>query len=355
MPVFTLNFISLFLWAFLLKLMPLSKESREKAFLGIIFVQFLLISGLRTYEVGQDLRNYLEGYREFEYNWHNALKYYFPNWEPGFLLLNLISTQLGIGFRLFFILIDAFAYYIVLRFINRYASIKWLGVVVFVAFGFFFASLHILRQTIALSIILLSYDALVEGRTKKFISLVILATCFHYTAFLFGLSLFLYRNRRMSLPVFLVLLIAVQVVGRILVSRFMAIALIISDKYDTYNDNGISGEGYGLLILLLLLTIVGYLYKTSRLLPNDRLIFFLVIVGCLMQAIATQLSIFARICWYWEYGVIAYIPLLITLNKNKHLRLLYTICAVAFLSAFFFLISNAQEGQALWATYQLME
>ena len=355
MPVFAINFLLIFVWAALVQFTHLSKQSKERLFFGIVFVQFLLISGLRTYDVGQDLRNYLQGYRDFQASVGNAFEYYFPSWEPGYILINIICSKIGLSFRLFFLLIDAFAYLILFRFIRRYAPVKWLAVVLFVAFGFFFASLHILRQTIALSIILLSYDALVERKTRRFFILVFLAFCFHYTAILFAASYFLYRGRRMSLGTFIVLFVVIGILSTVLFSSLMGVAILFMEKYDGYGQNDLHGSGYSMLALLLVLVILGYAYKPRDLSKKDGLIFFAMAFGTILQMAATKLSIFARVCWYWEYAVMAYIPVIIALSNNKHSKLILKALAILFSAAFFFLVTNSHEGKASWATYELMK
>lgn len=355
MPVFTLNIILLVLWAGVVRLLPLSEKRQDNIYFGIALVQFLLISGLRSYSVGQDTLGYYEVYKSFQRIGFSGFFIYFPTWEPGYVLTNIIANELGVNFRLYLLIIDAFAYLVIFRFFNRYSPVKWLSVILFVAVGFYFATLHILRQTIAISLILLSYDAILQRNLRKFLILIVTATCFHYTAIFFSISYLLYHGKRISLMKYLLILMAVLMANSFIIELLMNLAVGMVAKYESYNPKELGGTGYGMLVMMVGLMLLGYIFKQRQLKSQWSLIFFSMALGSFMQVMATGLSIFARACWYWEYALMPYIPILITLTHKKESKSLLKVVAIIFSLLFFFLITNTQEGKETWATYKLME
>lgn len=355
MLVFTLNFYLIIIWVIVTRLLPTSAKKRELAFLSIVFIQFILITGLRSYSVGQDTLGYYNAYQHMQKAGFESFFHFFPGWEPGYVFLNIICAKIGFGFRFFLIVIDGFAYYVIFRFFYRYSPIVWLSVVFFVAFGFFFATLHILRQTIAIAFILLSYDALLAHNKKRFIFYILVAVSFHYTALLFLLSYFFCHDKRISPAKFLLAIGGAIMINSFFIKILLSVASGIIIKFSTYGSNQLSGSGYGMLIMMVGLVLLGYIYSNKQLNSKITLIFGAVAIGAFMQVFSTGLSVFARACWYWQYALMPYIPILVTLTKNKNSELILKILTIIFAVFFFFRFSNTQEGIEGWATFTLME
>lgn len=354
MSIFILNFFLTGIWYLVCWLFIKDEHRRDITYLSIIFVQFSLFNFLKDYSVGQDLETYREAYEQIKLNGLEFFARY--QWEPGFVLTNYLFIKLNISFRLFSFLIGAFFYISVLRFINRYSLEKWLSVMLFVAFGFYFASFHILRQTIAMGIILFAYDYIVKRNLKMFLLYVGMAVMFHYTAILFIVTYFLWseRDKRISMIRFITFLSICFIFNTWVIDFMMNTAYGYVTRYFAYQSSAVQGEGYGMLILLIAMTFSGMIMSPNYLGKRGKLLFLLVVIATCAQILATSFSVFARVVWYWSIAVIAYVPLIINLTDHPAWKYVLNIAAILFATLFFVFFTNAEDGIEVYATYTFM-
>lgn len=351
--IFAVNILFLLIWAILIRFLPINKFEKDKIYLFVSFLQLFILSVCKDFSVGQDTNNYLYGFNRIsELGIKSVIEL---GWEPGYVILNIIIDRLGLGFRGLIVIISLFTYFSFYIFIKKYSPIKWLSVILFVAFGYYYGTLHILRQTVALSIILYSYDYIICRNTRRFIFCVLMAASFHYTAILFLFTYFFWSNKRLTLTKFTIIYLICYLVGAILINFLLNTALGIVARYEEYKIAAVSGEGYGMLILLLCITLIGLALPRKGLFKRGILLYLLMGMATCLQLFTISFSLFARICWYWNIAIIAFIPLIIGLIGNKKAQLILKIGATVFAFVFFFLISNSLEGIEEYATYKFME
>ena len=91
MPVFTLNFYSVFVWALLIYSLPAKVRSKDLVFLVVIFVQFTLLAFLKELTVGQDTLQYYDSFQRMSnMSFESALT---EGWEPGYVMLNWFTHE----------------------------------------------------------------------------------------------------------------------------------------------------------------------------------------------------------------------------------------------------------------------
>lgn len=350
---FFLNIIFLYLWLFICRILIPKKRTRDRVFVIISFCQLWLMNVLRAYSVGQDTQPYMQAFDQIAVGGIGTFTNF--EWEPGYVFLNWIVAKLGLGFRGLLVVIATFSYYSIFRFICRYSPEKWLSVILFVVFGYYYATYHILRQTVALSIILFSYDTIITRNKRRFIFLIICATCFHFTAILFGFTYFIWSGKRITLPKFISVFSICLFISSFVINILLNTAFGFIARYETYTHTDLGGEGYGMLCLLLFLSFMGLLLPKNNLSKRDILIYLLMTVATCLQSFTTSFSLFARICWYWNFGLIAYIPLCIELTRNKRIIHVLNVVIIALALAFFVTTTNVNENKEEYATYKLME
>ena len=158
-----------------------------------------LIAGLRADSIGTDVSWYVEPlYQLAERNvslrdyfgsqWWQLWRYQGPaDFEPGFVLLVWVATRLfgSLGGVLFCIqaLTVVPVFWALTRWRSRLGSPVWLGMAVYYLL-YFNSSLNLMRQWIAMAILLCAACYLVEHRGRPYFGLVLLAMLFHKTAVL---------------------------------------------------------------------------------------------------------------------------------------------------------------------------
>lgn len=114
MPIFALNFYSVFIWAALVNCLPIKKRNRSLVFLGIVFAQFTLLAWQREFTVGQDTLAYYHAFIDLSnVSFGEALTY---AWEPGYVMWNWIVSHSGFDFHAYLLFTGAFIYFSFSRF-----------------------------------------------------------------------------------------------------------------------------------------------------------------------------------------------------------------------------------------------
>jgi len=156
-------------------------DSKKKyLYCFLAFLPFLLVSGFR-FGVGTDyIRRYYVDFSRIIDGQE------ITNLEPGFYLMLKANVQIADKpYLLFFVcslLINGFIFFV----IAKESKDKILSVCIYFFLGFFFDSLNIMRQYLAISIVFIGYYYLLKDKSKGriifFIASVIVASLFHSTA-----------------------------------------------------------------------------------------------------------------------------------------------------------------------------
>jgi len=310
------------------------KENSKYLFIIIgILTLFLL---LRSTKVGIDTKNYenifnycrekniieLLTYERHEigYKYYTKFISLFTNYHL-FLCITSVITMMGIYF-----------------FIKENSKNYFLSILLFITFNFYGYYFGILRQSIAISILLCGYKYVFEKKIWKFLLFVLLATLFHKTAFIFIILYFIkyvHIDKRK-------LLIWIGIIVMSFISRQFILNFIINYVYKPADLTFYSGSGYKMLILLIGLGICCYFFQ-DRLLKQDKnnqLLINMIFVGGIMQTLSTMFSNTYRVTLYFTYAMIPLIPNMIETIKNKKIKNCIILCMIALLSIYFYFMTT---------------
>lgn len=163
-----------------------SKRKKRRYWVTVIVLMPLLIlTALRGTTVGNDTFMYLRAYNYFSQL--DSMKYAVLNtrFEPGFAILNYVSSHIGISYINLQILMSLFIYLSLARFISKYSDNIWLSCYVFLTLRFAFGPMNVVRMWIAVAILSYAIPLIENRKTLRFVLLVIAAGMFHYSAFIF--------------------------------------------------------------------------------------------------------------------------------------------------------------------------
>lgn len=160
-------------------------ENRSNRILLFSFILIYLVCVLRSPSVGRDIPGYERIYEETSrISWKNFDYVYF---EKGYILLMKICIKLGLSFQGFFAVVYTIILYPIYLFVKRYSTDKLFSTLIYVCYISFEFNLTGLRQAIAISIVLLSFIALLEAHKFSkvlYILLVLVAASFHKSAYI---------------------------------------------------------------------------------------------------------------------------------------------------------------------------
>lgn len=145
------------------------KKDIEKFYIFIMIIIFTIISTLR-FAIGFD-------YFAYENIFNNISS---SNLEKGFLIFSSSIYKIFKGnYRIFLLISSSIINSITLIWIYKFSKYKWISIYLYTSFQFFAYSMNLIRQSMALSIFLISYKYLIERNFFKYIFFVIFASTFH--------------------------------------------------------------------------------------------------------------------------------------------------------------------------------
>lgn len=186
MAIYIYNYISLPLY---------SRLFNRKTFCMLASLQMFLILALRAETVGVDLGTYKQAFEyisdlgfadvmsRFRVLRTAALPYPFVL-ESGWMLLNWVISFLGFGFQTLLVVCAAINMYACGKLIYKYSYAPWLSFCVIASMNTYMYMFGVLRQSLALSFVILAVDVYNEGNKRKAILLCIVAFFIHRTALL---------------------------------------------------------------------------------------------------------------------------------------------------------------------------
>lgn len=220
----------------------------------------------------------------------------------------------GGDYQLFIIVLSAFVMIVFGRFIFRYSVSPIQSFVYYWGLWFFTFNFSALKQSIAMSLLLLAFDAIMDRKILKYLILVVMAALFHFPAFIFIPAYWLVKlNPRRG---FLVILAAAFVA--VYLWRDAILNYMVQFYYEDYAFEGEDRFLTGKVIVMLLLVIGSYfLRRPSR---DDRVYsasLQFVAIATVIQLFSVYNNVFERLAdYYFQFSVI-FVPFIFEKRKEN--------------------------------------
>lgn len=334
-----------------------STKKRKKLFLIIAFGLLTIIAMLRKYTIGIDL--------EILY----VPKFIQISKCSFFELLN-IKLELGYVFfcKLLSLITDDYQILIVVSsiitipiyavFIYRNSKDVAMSTTLYIFLNLFFMSMNIVRQELAVAIILIAYEYLMKDENIKFIVLVGIATFFHASAII-CLSFILLKKIKFTKKVLLIsiiVLLTLMMFYRPIITIFSNFSNMIgidnNKDYSMYLENEKYGVGIINLnsistsILSTAIYLLAYYYLIvlwdTKLDKKINFWMFATMIYCIITVLSLKMVIIGRLSYYFIPFILLIIPESIHKSKilfNKFLvsMLLYGTVIVKYIYILIFL------------------
>jgi hypothetical protein len=312
MAIYLFNILSIPVYGFLFR--------NKRTFSFVAGMQLFLILACRGITVGMDLGNYLGGFQYIRsltfldmLSRLRLLKVatlvYPYSYESGYVVLNWLIGKLGLSFHGFLVLCAAFVIFSIIAFIYRYSQCPWISLVLFIGFGSYGYTFGILRQTLAMCIMLWCVPAAMDKKWGRFAVLAVVAFTVHRTSLLL-LPLFLLKNVKINrlriiicLCVNLVLLILAPFLYN---SVIKAILLMLGKATYTVSSFQLNNQ-----IIFMLLVVVGILLLVDMSFFEDsvqRLILWALLLSLPLEILGMCNDVFARAVEYYFIFMYLLIP-----------------------------------------------
>lgn len=311
------------------------KNKKAKiCFQVLSIIPFLVISAIR-YNVGTDYSSRYAG--EFV---KIRRGYIPPNLEIGYIGLVKLCLLFSKSSILLFVLTSAIISFSIFSMIFKYSKNKLLSIFIFFAGCFFFQSLNIVRQYIAVCMILIFYQLLIDKKYKSMIIPIILAISMHTTSIISIISILL-TKRIIVKPkiVFIMMLIIILFSG---IFNDVVGVLISNTRFSVYMGSVFdrSEIKYTALVVNITLYIISYylMKKKKEITRTDIIYINLLGMAVLVSTLGRVHYLFNRITYYFSIIQILAVPQFISSApktsmlklKNKNIQIQSQMLLVAF-------------------------
>lgn len=346
MLIYILNYLSLPIYKIVIK--------HKKVFCIIVSLQLFLILALRNPILGTDLQIYSKGFQyisrlsftEMISKLHliKVADLIYPfSFESGYTVLNWSISRIGLGFQGLLAVCAAINVISIGRFIYKYSDEPVLSFAIFISFNMYFYCFGILRQSLALSIMLWAIPYMIDKNYLKAALVIFVAFLMHRTAIVV-FPLILLAKIKVKRNYFIytyiagaILIFTASLIYRTLILRIMQIMNIGYVSIDFHINN--------FTILIMAIGIIIYLLIDFKVFENQSLNLscWAVVLLFLLQPFAMCNDVFARISELYTVFLIILIPGLIYTYKNKNTRLVAEICV--FVLMFGFMIYSYSKSE----------
>ncbi|MDT2767635.1 EpsG family protein [Globicatella sulfidifaciens] len=338
---FLLMYILCFGFIFKLKL---SITKRKTVYLFATFGLFFLLSALRSSYVGNDTEEYLRVFRNIASS--KDFSGYLWRFEKGYLYLNKILSYITMNQQIILIITSLIIMYGFARFIFKYSKSPVLSTYLFFTFGYYGMTMNTIRQSIAIVILLYSYDFLRNRRLIKFVLMVIIASLFHRTAIFFLLAVFITKLRYNKKTLFLFAITSFALYGLFeYIFKFMINIFPTYTYYveSIYLDGNIRMASIINMFVAICVIIIGIMTKYHKTEMYDRELrglnnpldgqnyLMLILTGISITFVSFNFNLLDRVGDYFLIYMIVYLPNSIIRLKNRELRtIIYYLIIILF-------------------------
>lgn len=281
-------------------------------FLFLVILSLILISGFRVdTTLYSDEWNYRHAFNSYDGMPFKNLKLNLFN-EPGFIFLNWILANVFHNSQSLILVTSIITNTLITLFIYRYTKHFTFSMFLYISSGSFFSSMNIIRQYLAIAIILSGFKYIEEKNLKKFLIIVFIAFLFHKSAIIMIFVYFyvnsLFIDKHKFIAFLLILLI---------MYNFSSILQVFENSM--YNDYVTSymESGYGVSAIRVLFWSIIYVFilwrqgffirqfKVKKIMFNSIFISFGIILISSLYVYVNRLD-YLSICSYTLIPMIPY-------------------------------------------------
>ena len=313
----------------------------ELLFLRIIFIVFSVLVATREMTVGSDTPMYLRLFKECaDKKW--SIVQFGGYFEPGYLALNVLISYISSSPRFFMVVMSLLINYGFYRFIKKYSKQYLISVVVFMGLSYLYTSMTMMRQLIAMIIVLYGFRFLLNKKIIKFAITVAVASLFHSSAWV-ALTLFplmsIKYNKKKALIVMAIGILASLSIG-LLSNRYMEIIgrnNFYEDRIGGYNFGNILSALIFFALFVISRVVLGRNKTVINFSREDSRDLFVLLGTSAISIAGLQMDIISRVVCYFNILSIISIPYFYSCYMKSRSSSLYAL----FIVLLFFSYSSA--------------
>ena len=328
MYVYLINYILIGIYGIIIK--------DKKKLTAIIGMQMFFILAFRNLSVGKiDLNIYASGYdyigqmsiSDLIGRLHiikNADLIWPYSFESGYVCLNWICSHVGLNFKLFLIIYDGFVVFSWCNLIYKYSRHTVLSFLILVAFGMYTYAFYIIRQSLAVCILLWAYDRIKDNDKIGFWITWIFAFLIHRASIVF-LIMYFYRNIGITKRKYVNYLLCICILGATapIAYNYIIIPLLEIIGKGRYTIANFSYNNQIVLMSGIALLIGVFVDFNNTSVKKDYLIIYAFLFAIIFEIFGMCNDGFARIIEFFYIYIIILIPNMLDANCKSKNAILY--------------------------------
>lgn len=290
-----------------------SEKKYRNTFIIVSGIAMFVIMGFRdAYKIGNDSRSsYLASFNEIaDVSWDHLFSNIFKDYNYGFKILQKAGYQItGGDYQKFIIILSAIIIICFTHFILRYSSSPLQSICYYWGLLYYIFMFSAEKQALAMSILLLAYDAIVDKKGVRFYLLVGLASLMHFPALVF-LPAYLLSKLRMNHGYIVLMagLLSVTFILRGQILTFMMDAYGNDAEEMLLNEVGFLRTKSIIMICIILVALL--LRPVAGEKDEYKLLVLFMEIAVVFQTFCGYNNIFERLAdYYFQFSVI-FIPMI---------------------------------------------
>lgn len=317
-------------------------DAKKKVYCAICAIQWILLSGLRDYTVGNDTAQYNELFLSgmsvpWKTYFDNCWNYLFNGYktkDPGYYLLQKIFQIFSDDYRMWLFFIAIVFTGLMARWIYKYSSMPDISFLVYSVLFFAFYSITGHRQTLATALIVfLGYEFAKKREFVKFAIVAFIAFMLHKSSLVFIIYYF-FANISIT-PIYVSIMLCLSVVVAVMGKQIYGpIASILGFADEQVDYAGGGAETYATVLALLCVVTFCFYPWINRQRKDSKYFYNMLFLTFMTTLLVYQNQSFMRIQQYFSLIIMITIPELIQ-AFDKNYRVIPYLFVVVFLCAYF--------------------
>ena len=307
-------------------------KGNNKLFLFITFLELFFISGFRAWHIGNDTLHYVGVFiSAFSYDLSSSYM------EKGYIVFNKILSSFTNNPQSILISTSFLIIGTLLFFIYKYSKFIFLSVLLFVILHFA-GTLNIIRQYMAIIIVLLSFNFVVKREFFKFLCCCLIATTFHTSSIVALVWYFIYPLNIKIRNIITILVVTILIF--IFIAPFLDQVFKILGRYDSYMGTILMGEETKIAsiiktlidLVIFIFCFISYFYVYLKKKKKDIFIIlpqFLLLSSLLalcIQFVSIRGVVLERVAMYFSFFNIISVPSFINCySRNIKVLLIFIV------------------------------
>lgn len=299
-----------------------------------IYLLFVFLSGLPLflvsafrYRLGTDyMFTYVPQFYRILFNDKNHYSF-------GFYLINKLVILFTQDPTWLFILCAAIFIYFVYNSIYKNSPYPVLSIVLLLVTGHFFLYLNLMRQYVAMAILLFSIQYVVNRKMMHFIICILIASSIHLSALVF-IPVYFFGKVKFDIKKSVILVVLGSAFALSITSlfsyflKFSEYQAYIGSIYDTHQKSHIL-----LVENIIFFVLFCCIYYKSKYKEKLYLYMNIQTIAVLLTVLIGRLPLVDRVCYYYTFIQIISIPFALKEVKSQSMRWCFIIMILVFLSA----------------------